>query len=96
LIKYNESWINFFLLVLLRFSNKLLQVRIEEEKFMQTQNRIKLVGYVSTILTFICGFAILSSKTGDFISSFLFAVLAALMIWGTFIIIGWLASVLIK
>jgi len=63
---------------------------------MQTQSRIKLAGYVGTLLTFMGCFSILYSKTGELISTFLFAVLAAAMIWGTFIIIGWLAKILIK
>lgn len=74
---------------------KLLQARTKDH-IMQTQKRIKLIGYISTFLSFILSFSILYKETAQPVSSFLFALLAALMIWGTFIIIGWLASILIK
>lgn len=63
---------------------------------MQTQTRIKVAGYLSSTLTLIIGFTILYSETQQIISSFIFAALAAFMIWATFIIIGWLAGIIIK
>lgn len=63
---------------------------------MQTLFRIKLAGYITSLLVLVLGFIILYNETNQILNSALFAALAALMVWGTFIIMRWLAQILIK
>jgi hypothetical protein len=63
---------------------------------MQTQAKIRLVNYISSILVFILGFFILYSETNQILNSFFIALLASFMVWATFIIMGWLAKMFIK
>lgn len=63
---------------------------------MQTQSIIRITGYISSLMVLIFGFFILYNETHIFLSSFFIAVLAASMVWATFIIMGWLARMFIK
>lgn len=63
---------------------------------MQTQSMIRMIGYISSLLVLVFGFLILYNETQAVLSSLSFAVLAAIMVWGTFIIISWLAQMIIK
>lgn len=63
---------------------------------MQTQAKIRTISIISSFLVFIFGFLILHNKTGEVFNSFFMAVLAALMVWITFVIMGWLAQIFIK
>lgn len=63
---------------------------------MQTLSRIQLVGNIVSFLVLIIGFLIMYRETGEVISSVAAAVLAAVMVWGTFIIMKWLAQVFLK
>lgn len=63
---------------------------------MQTQSTIKWVGYLASLLVLVFGFLILYNETQEIFSSLSMAVLASLMVLGTFIIMGWLAQMLIK
>lgn len=63
---------------------------------MQTQSTIRMTGYIATLLVLVFGFLILYNETGVLVSSFFMAILAALMVWATFVIMGWLAQMFIK
>ncbi len=63
---------------------------------MQTQAKIRMAAYISSLLVLIFGFLILYNETNEIFSSFFMAVLASLMVWATFIIMGWLAQLFIK
>lgn len=61
---------------------------------MKTQSAIKWAGYITSLLVLIFSFFISYNETQEIFSSLSIAILASLMVWGTFIIMGWLWTVL--